>query len=154
MKYSACIEWLFADESESFGGRIRLAKQAKLDAVEFWLWSNKNLDEIEAALAQTGLTLTGFVAEPMIALTDPANRARFLDGLAETVKVAKRFSTTNLIAQAGADQGGLQPLSAARLPDPLPLRRGESLGRNRRAFVGGAAEHAGRPQRLLPALDP
>jgi hydroxypyruvate isomerase len=107
MKYSACLEWLFADESESFAGRIRLAKKAKLDAVEFWLWSNKNLDEIEAALTETGLTLTGFVAEPMIALTDPANRARFLDGLAETVKVAKRLRASNLIAQAGADQAGL-----------------------------------------------
>lgn len=106
MKYSACIEWLFADEAESFADRIRLAKRARLDAVEFWLWSNKDLDAIAAALTETGLTLSGFVAEPMIALTDPANRARFLDGLAETVKVAKRLSTTNLIAQAGADLAG------------------------------------------------
>jgi hydroxypyruvate isomerase len=50
MKLSACIEWLFADEAESFGDRIRLARKNGVEAVEFWKWTNKDLDEIEAAL--------------------------------------------------------------------------------------------------------
>lgn len=106
MKFSACLEWLFADEAPDFADRIRLAKQAGLDAVEFWKWSNKDLDAIEAALRETGLGLTGFVAEPMIPLTDPANKAPFLDGLRRSVEVAQRLGARVLIAQAGADLEG------------------------------------------------
>lgn len=106
MQLSACIEWLFADETEAIGDRIRLAKAAGLDAVEFWLWSNKDLDGIEAALADTGLALSGFVAEPMIPLTDPANHAAFLDGLKRSRDIATRLGAKVLIAQAGNDLPG------------------------------------------------
>ena len=106
MKLSACIEWLFADASNDFANRIRLAKAAGLDAVEFWLWSNKDLDAIETALKETGMSLSGFVAEPMIALTDPGNHAAFLAGLATSVRTAQRLGANVLIAQAGDDLPG------------------------------------------------
>ena len=106
MKLSACIEWLFADASADFAERIHLAKASGLDAVEFWFWSNKDLDAIETALKETGMTLSGFVAEPMIALTDPANHAAFLAGLATSVRTAKRLGAKVLIAQAGDDLPG------------------------------------------------
>lgn len=107
MQLSACIEWLFADEAENVADRIRLAKKAGLDAVEFWFWSNKDLDAIAAALTETGLSLSGFVAEPMIALTDPANHAAFLEGLKRSVDVANRLGAKVLIAQAGNDLSGV-----------------------------------------------
>lgn len=103
MKFSACIEWLFAEETESFAERIRLAKRSGVEAVEFWKWTNKDLDEIEAALAETGVELTSFVAEPMIALTDRSNQPAFLQGLKDSLAVAKRLGATTLIAQAGND---------------------------------------------------
>lgn len=106
MKYSACIEWLFAAESPDFAGRIRLAREAGLDAVEFWRWSNKDVPAIESALKETGLPLCGMVAEPMIALTDPANHEAFLAGLAESMAVAQRLGAKVLIAQAGNDLSG------------------------------------------------
>ncbi len=106
MRLSACIEWLFADEAENIGDRIRLAKSAGLDAVEFWFWSNKDIDAIEAALADTGIALSGFVAEPMIPLTDPANHAAFLEGLKRSIELANRLGATVLIAQAGNDLPG------------------------------------------------
>src|SRR5690606_1942789 len=106
MKLSACIEWLFADASDDFADRIRLAHDAGLDAVEFWLWSNKDIDAIAAALRETGMRLSGFVAEPMIALTDPANRSAFLEGLARSVDVARRLGAGVLIAQAGNELPG------------------------------------------------
>lgn len=106
MKLSACIEWLFSDASDDFAERIRLARAAGLDAVEFWFWSNKDIDAIEAALKQTGLTLSGFVAEPMIALTDRANHAAFLAGLETSMRMAQRLGAKVLIAQAGDDLAG------------------------------------------------
>lgn len=101
MHLSACIEWLFADEAKDVADRIRLAKAQGLDAVEFWLWSNKDLDAIELALRETGLPLSGFVAEPMVALTDPANHAAFLAGLKQSTEVAQRLGAQVLIAQTG-----------------------------------------------------
>ncbi|MBX5302762.1 TIM barrel protein [Rhizobium sp. NLR12b] len=105
-RYSACIEWLFAEDGDSFPDRIRRAHAGGLTAVEFWRWTDKDLDAIEAALKETGLAVTSLVAEPMIALTDAANRKAWLKGLADSVTVAKRLGAPVLIAQAGDDLAG------------------------------------------------
>ncbi|RUM23007.1 hydroxypyruvate isomerase [Rhizobium vallis] len=106
-RYSACIEWLFAEEGDSFADRIRRAHAGGLTAIEFWRWTDKDLDAIEAALKETGLVVTSLVAEPMIALTGSANRQAWLAGLAESVAVARRLGAPVLIAQAGDDLPGL-----------------------------------------------
>lgn len=106
LPYSACIEWLFAAEAPDFADRIRAAARADLAGVEFWLWRNKDIPSIEAALGETGLRLTGFVAEPMVPLTDPACHADFLEGLKASIDVARRLKAPTLIAQAGADLPG------------------------------------------------
>ncbi len=100
-QFSACIEWLFARDGDAFADRIRLAQAAGLDAVEFWHWTNKDLDAIAAAVAETGIGVSGMVAEPMIALTNPANKEAWLKGLRESVAVAQRLGAPVLIAQAG-----------------------------------------------------
>lgn len=105
MKYSACIEWLFA-ETGDFPARIRAAKRAGLDGVEFWKWTTKDIGPIAAALDETGLKLTGFVAEPMVPLTDPARHAEFLDGLQASIDMARRLGSPVLIAQTGDDLPG------------------------------------------------
>ncbi|TIX91686.1 TIM barrel protein [Rhizobium sp. P44RR-XXIV] len=102
-QFSACIEWLFARDRDVFADRIRLAHQAGLDAVEFWHWTNKDLDAIAAAVAETGIAVSGMVAEPMIALTNPANKEAWLKGLRESIAVAQRLGAKVLIAQAGDD---------------------------------------------------
>ena len=105
--YSACIEWLFAEEGDIFADRIRRAHDAGLKAIEFWRWTEKDLDSIEAALKETGLKVTSLVAEPMIALTNAANRDTWLKGLADSVAVARRLGAPVLIAQAGDDLEGV-----------------------------------------------
>ncbi|SCB60498.1 hydroxypyruvate isomerase [Rhizobium aethiopicum] len=102
-RYSACIEWLFAEQGDSFLDRIRRAHAGGLAAVEFWRWTDKDLVAIEAALKETGVVVTSLVAEPMIALTDAANRQAWLKGLGESVTVARRLGAPVLIAQAGDD---------------------------------------------------
>jgi hydroxypyruvate isomerase len=106
MRLSACIEWLFAAESQNFADRIRLAHRHGVEAVEFWRWTDKDVGSIEWALNETGIELTSFVAEPMIALTDVANRTAFIEGLKRSVDVARRLGAHTLIAQAGDDLAG------------------------------------------------
>lgn len=102
-QFSACIEWLFARDGDAFADRIRLAYAAGLDAVEFWRWTDKDLDAIAAAAAETGIAVSSIVAEPMIALTNPANKEAWLKGLRESAAVAQRLGAPVLIAQAGDD---------------------------------------------------
>jgi hydroxypyruvate isomerase len=106
-KFSACVEWLFADEADDFPDRIRLAAKAGFDAFEFWHWTSKDIGKIEAAMRETGIALASFVAEPMISLTDPANHAAFLEGLRRSAEVAQRLGAKTLIAQAGDDRAGV-----------------------------------------------
>ncbi|MBB3612980.1 TIM barrel protein [Rhizobium sp. BK602] len=105
-QFSACIEWLFARDGDDVADRIRLAREAGLSAVEFWRWTNKDVDALAAAAAQTGMAISALVAEPMIALTNPANKEAWLDGLQASVKVARRLGAPVLIAQAGDEQPG------------------------------------------------
>lgn len=104
MRYSACIEWLFADAAARFPGRIRAAKASGLDAVEFWRWSNKDLTAIRAALDDTGLMLAGILCEPIVAITDQGNLAVFAEGVRASLEAARRLGARMLIAQAGNDQ--------------------------------------------------
>jgi hydroxypyruvate isomerase len=101
MKFSACIELLFASEAPVFADRIRLARDAGLDGVEFWRWTSKDLGAVETALRETGLPLTGIVAEPMIPLTDPDRHDEFLAGLGASIETARRLGAPVLIAQTG-----------------------------------------------------
>lgn len=106
-RFSACIEWLFAEDNDAFADRIRKAREMGLDAVEFWRWTNKDLDAVEAEVAEGGIAVAGIVAEPMIALTNSDNREAWLEGLRQSISVAQRLGAKVLIAQAGDDQPGL-----------------------------------------------
>ena len=106
-KFSACLEWLFADEAEEFSGRIRLAAKAGFEAFECWPWTNQDISKFEAAMRETGIALASFVAEPMIPLTDPTNHPAFLEGLRRSAALAQRLGARTLIAQAGDDRPGV-----------------------------------------------
>jgi hydroxypyruvate isomerase len=108
MRFSACIEMLFVPETADPGERIGMAKAAGLDAVEFWLWSNKDLDAVERALRETGLTLAGIVAEPFAELTRETDHDRFLRGLEQSRDVAMRLGAKVLICQSGPLLAGVE----------------------------------------------
>lgn len=106
-RLSACIEMLFVPETENFVERIHLAKKAGFEAVEFWLWSNKDLEAVEAALRETGVRLAGIVAEPFAELTRESDHDRFLSGLEKSRDVALRLGTDVLICQSGPLLAGI-----------------------------------------------
>ena len=99
---SACIEMLFSDQTADPAQRVRLAHHAGFGAVEFWLWSNKDMAGLEAALRETGMKVVGFVAEPMVSLNDPANHARFLAALPDSIAMARRLHAPFLYIQGGS----------------------------------------------------
>jgi len=105
--FSACIEMLFAPETDDLVQRIHLARDAGFSQVEFWRWSNKDLDEVERALDETGVRLAGIVAEPFAELTRQDDHDRFLAGLEQSRDVAIRLGAPILICQSGPLLAGL-----------------------------------------------
>jgi hydroxypyruvate isomerase len=103
-KYSACIEWLFEREAPAVPDRIRAAKAAGLDGIEFWKWSNKDLDAVRAALDETGLPIAGILCEPIAGITDPEAHDAFLDGVRASLLAAVKLGAPVMIAQAGDDR--------------------------------------------------
>jgi hydroxypyruvate isomerase len=106
MRRSACIELLFREAGDT-PDRIRAAKAHGLDAVEFWQWSNKDLDAVAAALRETGLPLAAILCEPIANLTNPATHGFFLEGVKASLRAAQRLGAPVLIAQAGNVVAGL-----------------------------------------------
>ena len=101
MRYSACIELLFRREHADVGDRIRAAKAAGMDAVEFWTWSNKDVAGIKRALAETSLPLAGILCEPIANITNPSTHEFFLAGVAASLEAAQHLGTRLMIAQGG-----------------------------------------------------
>ena len=101
MKLSACIEWLFADETDSVPQRVHLAAQAGLQGVEFHQWRNKPLDEIRKALDETGLAITSIIVEPRCSLVNESNHAAFLAAVRESLPAAQRLGCPNLVVASG-----------------------------------------------------
>ncbi len=83
IKLSACIEMLFP-EIDEFSQRIPAAAEAGLDGVEFWSYSNKNLEAIASACQNTGLPLTAMIIEAPEGMLD----YRLADQFAEATKQA------------------------------------------------------------------
>ncbi len=136
--YSACIEMLFVAESDDFVQRIHLAKAAGFALVEFWLWSNKDLDAVERALAETGVGLAGIVAEPFAELTREGDHDRFLAGLERSRGVALRLGAPLLICQSGPLLAGLD---RARQHDALTL----AMSRSAEVLAGSGVKLALEP---------
>jgi hydroxypyruvate isomerase len=101
MLLSPCIEWIFKAEHENFCDRIWAASAAGFKAVEFHMWRNKPLDEVERALAETGLLLTSCLVEPRVMLTDPAAEEATLTAVRESLPVAKRLKARALVVASG-----------------------------------------------------
>lgn len=128
---SACVEWLFAEAGPELPERIRAAAAAGLPAVEFWTWEGRDLDAIAAALDETGVALSGFLANPSASLVDRAAHPAAVAEVAAAVEVAARLGCRTLIVVAGDAIAGLDVATQrAALVDGL------------RACAAAAAPHA------------
>jgi hydroxypyruvate isomerase len=101
MKFSACIEWLFAEDGASFPERIRRASAADLDAVEFWGWRDKDIEGIRVAIEEVGLPVAAILSEPTGRLVDRSTHETFLHGVSVSAPVAAHLGGAALIVVSG-----------------------------------------------------
>ncbi|MGK3958796.1 hydroxypyruvate isomerase family protein [Arthrobacter sp. R4] len=100
---AANLEWLFSEAGDSTSDRIRAAAAHGIDAVEIWGWRDKDLDDIRAALDETGVTLLSLIVDPQLQITDPATHNEYLVGVRKSLKVALRLGAPNLVVVAGQE---------------------------------------------------
>jgi hydroxypyruvate isomerase len=107
MKLSACIEWLFADETSDIAERVRKAAECGLYGVEFHLWREKPIDAIRRALDDTGLVLTSFSVDPRRSIVDKSQRDEFLRAVRESLEPARALGCGRLIIASGFELKGV-----------------------------------------------
>ncbi|MBQ7822074.1 MAG: TIM barrel protein [Clostridia bacterium] len=114
MKYSVCIDMMYADTD--FDKRIMRAKNDGADAVEFWKWSNKDIDAIIRALDKSGLALSLLnldssdesLSQDLSRGILVKNRAdELIEAINESAPVMKRLGVDNAIILAGEELEGL-----------------------------------------------
>ena len=100
-RFSPCLEWLFAENGNSFPERIWAAEAAGFSEIEFWGTTDKQLDEVEVAIYESGVKVVAFVSEPRGHLVDPSTHREFLSGIARSSRIAERLGARNLIVVTG-----------------------------------------------------
>ena len=119
IRLSACIEMLFNEYS--FPERPAAAKAAGIEAIEFWGWANKDLDELCSAVKAAGVAVAACSvgtaddrrAEAIKAygLLDKRNAGIFAESVQETIEAVRPLGIPTLLVTVGQELAGV-PRSA------------------------------------------
>ena len=105
MKKSACIETLFTELP--FIARFKAAKDAGFDCVEFWSWTDKNLDAVKTASEKAGIAIASMSGDRDFSLVDPEHKTRYIEFIRKSVDAAKKIDCGILVIHSNAlGEGG------------------------------------------------
>ena len=108
MKYSACIDMLFPEVD--FYERFALVKAAGMDTVEFWKWSNKDLNKVSKALKANDLSFAicnldssdeKLSADLAKGILNAGRRDDFLSAINESITAYRKLNAKALIVLIG-----------------------------------------------------
>lgn len=103
---SACIEPMYRELP--FLERFRAAKEDGFDFVEFWSWTDKDLDAVKAAAESAGIGIAGFNGDAELSLIDPEQQGDYLAFLRRSVEAAKKVGARSVtIHSNGLGEGGV-----------------------------------------------
>jgi hydroxypyruvate isomerase len=105
MDYSICIDSVFRN-SGSFLEAMKTVKECDFHAIEFWSWWDKDINQIAQAKQELKLDITAFCTK-FINPGDISRQEEYLQGLRETVEVAKKLECKFIIIQAGNQTEGI-----------------------------------------------
>lgn len=108
LKYSVCIDMLFPESD--FYDRFTLAKSAGMDAIEFWKWSNKDLDKVSKALKANDLSFAicnldssdeKLSADLAKGILNAGRKYEFLAAIKESIPAYRKLNAQALIVLIG-----------------------------------------------------
>ena len=113
MKYSVCAPAVFGGNVKTpgiSGDKVDLClaviRKAGYSAYEFWSWWNQDVEKILSEQEVNGLYPAALCTR-FISLTDPELREAYIEGLEETIGVAKKLGTKTIISQVGNERAGV-----------------------------------------------
>jgi hydroxypyruvate isomerase len=129
---SANIELLFKEAGEA-ADRVRAAAAAGFDAVEMWFSTDKDLDALAKALADTGTQLTSLLTGPRMGYTYPGtDLAPFHEGLDTAVAHAHQLGCPRVVLASGL---GFPGMNRQRNHQVIIDMFGEAVARHRGSGV-------------------
>ncbi len=106
LKRSACIEPMYSEIP--FLDRFQAAKDDGFDFVEFWSWTDKDLDAVKAAAEKAGIGISGFNGDADYSLIDPTHKEKYLDFLRKSVAAAQKIGALSVTIHSNAlGDGGI-----------------------------------------------
>ena len=102
MRLCVCVPCFFP--ALPLQAAIRKIAALGYNAVELWGWQNLDVEEVRAALEETGLELLSMCTTEF-RMTDPAFRGLWLEGLERSCQMAQQLGAKKLISQVGPDTG-------------------------------------------------
>lgn len=101
MKLSVCTDAVFENRPlrEACEEVLRLG----YDTIEFWLYKDKDLDELVSIQKETGLKVAAICTD-FISLTVPEKREEYRQALSQTIQAAKKLGCKVIISQTGAEE--------------------------------------------------
>jgi len=105
LKRSTCIEAMYCELP--FLERFSAAKEDGFEYVEFWSWTDKDLDAVKAAADMAGIGINGFNGDADYSLIDPTHKVKYLKFLKQSAAAAQKVGALSVTIHSNAlgDQG-------------------------------------------------
>ncbi len=117
---SACIEPMYSEIP--FLDRFQAAKDDGFEFVEFWGWTDKDLDAVKAAAEKANIGISGFNGDADYSLIDPTHKEKYLDFLRKSVAAAQKIGAKSVTIHSNAlGDGGVVVNHYTELSDTVKL---------------------------------
>jgi hydroxypyruvate isomerase len=114
----ACIETLYTELP--FLARFEAAKKDGFELVEFWGWTEKDLDAVKESASRAGIKINGFNGDADFSLIDPDQKRNYLEFLKRSVDAAKKIGALSVTIHSNAlGEGGKVTDDYSRLSDTV-----------------------------------
>jgi len=102
----ACIDTLYTELP--WIERFQAAKNDGFEAVEFWDWRIRDLDETRKAAEAANIIISGFNGDADYSLVDPTHKEKYLDYLKQSIAAAKKLGARSVTIHSNAlGEGGV-----------------------------------------------
>ncbi len=100
LRKAANLETLYTEIP--FYDRFQAARKDGFEFIEFWGWTDKDLDALHAAARDAGIGICGFNGDADYSLIDPTHKKPYLDALRQSLEVAKKIGSLSVTIHSNA----------------------------------------------------
>lgn len=120
LRKCACIDTLYTELE--WKDRFQAAKDDGFEAVEFWDWRIRDLEETRDSAKKANIAISGFNGDADYSLVDPAHKEKYLEYLAQSIDYAKKVGSASVTIHSNAlGEGGVVVNHYDNLSDTVKL---------------------------------